>query len=115
MTFVNVSSVAFLVFTLPTEINDTIRAFRPSNSFQATGAVAFLTAIFIAMGQFNHAIHFYIYTLTGGIFRNELIKLFTLSNYNLFKRPATSTVTRITNDHPLLLTKAKQEHRDIDD
>ena len=31
------------------------------------------------MGQFNHAIHFYIYTLTGGIFRNELIKLFTFS------------------------------------
>ena len=29
------------------------------------------------MGQLNHAIHFYIYTLTGGVFRNELIQLFT--------------------------------------
>jgi predicted esterase len=39
--------------------------------------MALMTSIFIAMGQLNHAIHFYIYTLTGGVFRNELIQLFT--------------------------------------
>ncbi len=44
--------------------------------------MALMTAIFIAMGQFNHAIHFYIYTLTGGVFRNELIQLFTLKKKN---------------------------------
>ncbi len=70
--------LAFLVFTLPTEINDTVRAFRSLNASQTKGAMALMTAIFIAMGQLNHAIHFYIYTLTGGVFRNELIQLFTL-------------------------------------
>jgi hypothetical protein len=48
--------------------------------------MALITAIFIAMGQFNHAIHFYIYTLTGAVFRNELIKLFTLSKRTLLKK-----------------------------
>ena len=47
--------------------------------------MALLTAIFIAMGQFNHAIHFYIYTLTGGIFRNELVKLFTFTKTSRVK------------------------------
>ncbi len=74
--------LAFLVFTLPTEINDTVRAFRPSNMSQTKGAMALMTAIFIAMGQLNHAIHFYIYTLTGGVFRNELIQLFTFKKKN---------------------------------
>lgn len=78
---------AFLVFTLPTEINDTVRAFRPSENSVTAGATALITAIFIAMGQFNHAIHFYIYTLTGGVFRNELVKLFTFSNYDLLRKP----------------------------
>ena len=71
--------LAFLVFTLPTEINDTIRVFTPSNTSHNKGVIALITAIFIAMGQLNHAIHFYIYTLTGGVFRNELIQLFSLS------------------------------------
>ena len=70
--------LAFLVFTLPTEINDTVRAFRPATNAPTKGAMALMTAIFIAMGQFNHAIHFYIYTLTGGVFRNELRQLFRL-------------------------------------
>lgn len=47
--------------------------------------MALMTAIFIAMGQFNHAIHFYIYTLTGGVFRNELIQLFTFNNKKLLR------------------------------
>jgi hypothetical protein len=73
--------------------------------------MALMTAIFLAMGQLNHAIHFYIYTLTGGIFRNELIKLFTLPKYNLL-RPQKSSLTRQTNnDHQLnSLTKQKDNH-----
>jgi hypothetical protein len=47
--------------------------------------MALMTAIFIAMGQLNHAIHFYIYTLTGGVFRNELIQLFTLPKRKSFR------------------------------
>ena len=83
--------VAFLVFTLPTEINDTVRAFRPSNGSQTKGAMALITAIFIAMGQLNHAIHFYIYTLTGAVFRNELIQLFTWTKNKSSSYRATTT------------------------
>lgn len=90
------SSLAFLVFTLPTEINDTIRAFRPADYPQAKGATALITAIFIAMGQLNHAIHFYIYTLTGGIFRNELIKLFQCSRTERTKSTRRTVMTQRT-------------------
>ena len=93
--------LAFLVFTLPTEINDTVRAFRPSNFSQPKGAMALITAIFIAMGQLNHAIHFYIYTLTGGVFRNELINIFTFSKYNLLKSKDPSTLRQTNIDHQL--------------
>ncbi|CAF0767476.1 unnamed protein product [Adineta steineri] len=93
------SAAAFLVFTLPTEINDTVRVFRPSDASQIKGAMALITAIFIAMGQLNHAIHFYIYTLTGQVFRNELIQLFTLpKNKNLVNR-------RNNTEQTLLQTK----------
>ncbi len=61
--------------------------------------MALMTAIFIAMGQLNHAIHFYIYTLTGGVFRNELIQLFTLpKKKSLVNR-------RSTTEQTLLQTK----------
>ncbi|UJR29939.1 hypothetical protein I4U23_017486 [Adineta vaga] len=93
------SAAAFLVFTLPTEINDTIRVFTPSNTSHNKGVMALITAIFIAMGQFNHAIHFYIYTLTGGVFRNELIQLFSLS------KTKTSINRRSHTEQTLLQTK----------
>ncbi len=101
--------LAFLVFTLPTEINDTVRAFRPLSSSQPKGVMAFMTAIFLAMGQFNHAIHFYIYTLTGAVFRNELIKLFSLSKYRLL-RSQKSLSTRQTNNHHQLNNLSKQKY-----
>jgi hypothetical protein len=107
--------LAFLVFTLPTEINDTVRAFRPSNLSQPKGAMALMTAVFIAMGQLNHAIHFYIYTLTGGVFRNELIKLFTFSKYNLLRTQNSSSMRRMNNDHQLnSLPKQKNNHHTTD-
>ena len=96
--------LAFLVFTLPTEINDTVRAFRPSNDSQTKGAMALMTAIFIAMGQLNHAIHFYIYTLTGEIFRNELIQLFTFTKKNALAN------RRSTNYQDQNLLQPKQIH-----
>ncbi|CAF0920292.1 unnamed protein product [Rotaria sordida] len=98
------SAAAFLVFTLPTEINDTVRAFRPSHASQTKGAMALLTAIFIAMGQLNHAIHFYIYTLTGGVFRNELIQLF-----NVTKKKSLSNRRR-TTEQSLLHSKSLQHN-----
>ena len=102
--FFSFSFIAFLVFTLPTEINDTIRAFRPVDYPQAKGATALITAIFIAMGQLNHAIHFYIYTLTGGIFRNELIKLFTFSR-NETSKSIRTTITTAPSTRQTLLRK----------
>ncbi|CAF1263969.1 unnamed protein product [Rotaria sp. Silwood1] len=108
------SAAAFLVFTLPTEINDTVRAFRPSNLSQPKGAMALMTAVFIAMEQLNHAIHFYIYTLTGRVFRNELIQLFTFSKYtSLTQQKSSSSLRRMTNDHQLnSLLKQKTNHDD---
>lgn len=101
------SAAAFLVFTLPTEINDTIRAFRPNPVTQTKGAMALMTAIFIAMGQFNHAIHFYIYTLTGGVFRKELIQLFSFKqNKSLSNRNNKTEVT--------LLQSKQNLHQQID-
>jgi hypothetical protein len=95
------------VFTLPTEINDTVRAFRPSNLSQPKGAMALMTAIFIAMGHLNHAIHFYIYTLTGGVFRNELIKLFTLT-----KKKSLSNTRNNTEQTLLQTNQVKNNNKD---
>ncbi|CAF0751602.1 unnamed protein product [Didymodactylos carnosus] len=76
-----------LVLTLPTEINDTVRAFRSSPSTSLLnpqkGIEPLITAIFITLGQLNHAIHFYIYTLTGSVFRDELLKLIRCINCQL--------------------------------
>jgi hypothetical protein len=73
--------------------------------------MALMTAIFIAMGQLNHAIHFYIYTLTGGVFRNELIQLFTLKKKK-------SGRNRQNNNTEISLLQSKQtktndHHMDI--
>lgn len=105
--------LAFLVFTLPTEINDTVRAFRPSNLSTPKGAVELATAIFIAMEQLNHAIHFYIYTLTGRVFRIELVQLFTLSKHNLLRHHKSSTLIQLNHDHELNnLSRRKSTRQD---
>ena len=76
---------------------------------QPKGAMALMTAIFIAMGQLNHAIHFYIYTLTGGVFRKELIQLFT------FKKKKSSLNTRNHTEQTLLQTnQIKNNNNNID-
>ncbi|UJR16512.1 hypothetical protein I4U23_003414 [Adineta vaga] len=109
------SAAAFLVFTLPTEINDTVRAFHPSDVPQNQGAMALITAIFIAMGQLNHAIHFYIYTLTGGVFRNELIQLFTFSKYSLLRQKTVSSIRQTNADHQLRNLATKRTNIDDHD
>lgn len=71
--------------------------------------MALITAIFIAMGQFNHAIHFYIYTLTGAVFRNELIQLFT------WTKKKSSSCRANTTEQSLLQTKiTKNNENQID-
>jgi hypothetical protein len=62
--------------------------------------MALMTAIFIAMGQLNHAIHFYIYTLTGAVFRNELIQLFTFTKKkSLRNRQNNTEQTLLQSNH----------------
>lgn len=73
--------------------------------------MALLTAIFIAMGQFNHAIHFYIYTLTGGVFRNELIKLLSFLDYRTARKPAANAKR---TEHSTLLTRHRPSHLEIE-
>ncbi len=104
---------AFLVFTLPTEINDTVRAFRPSNVSQTKGAMALMTAIFIAMGQFNHAIHFYIYTLTGGVFRNELIQLFALKKKKVNRNRRNNTEQSLLQPNQIKHNINTNNHMDV--
>jgi Flp pilus assembly protein protease CpaA len=70
--------------------------------------MALMTAIFIAMGQLNHAIHFYIYTLTGGVFRNELIQLFT------FKKKKSLLNTRNNTEQTLLQPNQPKNTNNID-
>ncbi|CAF2699692.1 unnamed protein product [Rotaria sp. Silwood2] len=75
------------------------------------GAMALMTAVFIAMEQLNHAIHFYIYTLTGRVFRNELIQLFNFSKYTSLRQQKSSSIRRMNNDHQLnSILKQKTNH-----
>ncbi|UJR29524.1 hypothetical protein I4U23_010741 [Adineta vaga] len=71
------SAIAFLVLTLPTEINDIIR----SNSGEklVNEKKYLLSAILLSLAHLNYAIHFYIYTLTGEVFRQQLIKLWPIN------------------------------------
>ncbi|CAF1434227.1 unnamed protein product [Rotaria sordida] len=70
------SSIAFLVLTLPTEINDIIRS--NSNDKIVNEKNYLLSAILLSLAHLNYAIHFYIYTLTGEVFRQQLIKLWPI-------------------------------------
>ncbi|CAF3483331.1 unnamed protein product, partial [Rotaria sp. Silwood2] len=71
------SAIAFLVLTLPTEINDIIRSH--SHDKLVTEKTYLLSAIFLSLAHLNYAVHFYIYTLTGDVFRQQLLKLWPIN------------------------------------
>ncbi|CAF1146917.1 unnamed protein product [Didymodactylos carnosus] len=76
------SAMAFLFLTLPTEINDIIQSH--GNKQQAKQLLNikrnyFITAHLATLSHLNYAIHFYIYTLTGEVFRQQLIKLWPIN------------------------------------
>ncbi|CAF4416161.1 unnamed protein product, partial [Didymodactylos carnosus] len=76
------SAMAFLFLTLPTEINDIIQSH--GNKQQITRLLSekrnyFITAHLATLSHLNYAIHFYIYTLTGEVFRQQLVKLWPIS------------------------------------
>jgi hypothetical protein len=70
------TSILFILLSLPSEINDFVRT-RLSQNFQMNYVCQLwsTTIIFILIHQTNHASHFYVYTLTGPIFRKEFQKL----------------------------------------
>ena len=91
------SAIAFLVLTLPTEINDIIRSH--SGEKLVNEKTYLLSAILLSLAHLNYAVrnlifilklikkqtrflievHFYIYTLTGEVFRQQLIKLWPIN------------------------------------
>ncbi|CAF1112383.1 unnamed protein product [Adineta steineri] len=71
------SSIAFLFLTLPTEIDDLIRSH--SGVKIVTEKTYLLIAILSSLAHLNYAVHFYIYTLTGEVFRQQLVKLWPIN------------------------------------
>jgi len=89
------SSILFIILSLPSEINDFART-HLSPDFQINYACQLWasTSLFILIHQTNHASHFYVYTLTGPIFRKEFQKLICFcQKYSIenIKRPSLIT------------------------
>ena len=74
--FLLLTSMLFIILSLPSEINDFLRS-NLSQEFKIVHACELwiATTIFILLHQIHHASHFYAYTLTGPIFRKEFQKL----------------------------------------
>jgi hypothetical protein len=73
--FLLLTSILFVLLSLPSEINDVLRT-NFTREFQIKYACKLwiVTTMFILLHQINHASHFYVYTLTGPIFRKEFQK-----------------------------------------
>ncbi|CAM4772231.1 unnamed protein product [Rotaria magnacalcarata] len=73
--FLLLTSILFVVLSLPSEINDYVRT-TLTGSFQMKYACELWmnTTALILLHQINHASHFYVYTLTGPMFRKEIQK-----------------------------------------
>ncbi|CAF3481735.1 unnamed protein product [Rotaria socialis] len=71
------TSLLFIILSSPSEINDFVRT-HLSQHFQMKYSCELwaITTFLILLHQTNHASHFYVYTLTGPIFRKEFQKLF---------------------------------------
>jgi hypothetical protein len=83
------TSILFIILSLPAEINDFVRA-HLSENFQRIYACQLWasTSLFILIQQINHASHFYVYTLTGPIFRKEFQKLLCFFQKHIGKKEA---------------------------
>jgi len=73
--FLLLTSILFILLSLPSEINDVLRtSFTQEFQIEYACQLWISTTIFILLHQINHASHFYVYTLTGPIFRKEFQK-----------------------------------------
>ena len=106
--FLLLTSILFILLSLPSEINDVLRT-SFTRQFQMTYACQLWTSttIFILLHQINHASHFYVYTLTGPIFRKEFQKCLCLhrqtSSDHCKRQSISSRFTHDTEDRQLSL------------
>jgi hypothetical protein len=104
--FLLLTSILFILLSLPSEINDFLRT-NLTRQFQIKYACQLWTSttIFILLHQINHASHFYVYTLTGPIFRKEFLKFFSSTRRN--------RLTRFDNySKKQLITNSRYTHPD---
>jgi len=89
------SSLLFIILSLPSEINDFVRA-HLSQNFQMNYSCQLwaTTTLFILIHQINHASHFYVYTLTGPIFREEFQKLICFFQKQRNKKDSIPSINR---------------------
>jgi hypothetical protein len=74
------TSILFILLSLPSEINDFIRThLKPDFQIMYSCQLWASTSVLILFQHMNHASHFYVYTLTGPVFRKEFQKLFCLN------------------------------------
>jgi hypothetical protein len=101
------TSILFILLVLPSEINDFVRSHLSENFKNKYICQLWAsTMVLILLHQINHASHFYIYTLTGPIFRNEF------KNLICFFKKSTNRKDSITNiQRPSLPI---HDHDDID-
>lgn len=89
------TSILFILLSLPSEINDFVRT-HLSENFQMKYACQLWagTTLFILIHQTNHASHFYVYTLTGPIFRKEFQKLICFLQKPIQKKESIPNIIR---------------------
>lgn len=89
------TSLLFILLSLPSEINDFVRT-HLTQHFQMKNACQLwaITTVLILLHQINHASHFYVYTLTGPIFRKEFQKLICIFHSTSQQKPSNALSRR---------------------
>ena len=107
--FLLLTSILFILLSLPSEINDVLRS-NFTRQFQIEYACQLWasTTIFILLHQVNHASHFYVYTLTGPIFRKEFQKFVCIQTEDRRKKSCDYSKKRS-------ITSRMAHHDDVDD
>jgi hypothetical protein len=108
--FLLLTSILFILLSLPSEINDVLRTnFTKKFQIKYACQLWISTSIFILLHQINHASHFYVYTLTGPIFRKEFQKFFCHHQQNHQKQDLCDYSKRQS------ITSRQTHHDDVDD
>jgi hypothetical protein len=107
--FLLLTSLLFILLSLPSEINDVLRThFTQEFQIEYACQLWISTTIVILLHQINHASHFYVYTLTGPIFRKEFKKFVCNRRQNQQKKSCDYTTRQS-------ITTRYTHHDDVDD